>query len=119
MRLSYAIYRLKCTHAFGISRSSYDYYDRVFIYLEQDGLIGRGEAAPSERYNESVLKILERLRNRIILPKTVSDIDEVIELIDRYTIDLKSFRSACINALYDWWTQKNDIPLYDHFDRLL
>ncbi len=116
MRLSYTIYRLKCTHQFGISRSSYDYYDRVFIYLEQDGLIGRGEAAPSERYNESVPKILERLRNRIILPKIVSNIDEVIELIDRYTIDLKSFRSACINALYDWWTQKNDIPLYDYFN---
>ncbi len=116
MRLSYAIYRLKCTHPFGISRSSYDYYDRVFIYLEQDGLIGRGETAPSERYNESVPKILERLRNRIILPKAVSNIDEVVELIDRYTIDLKSFRSACINALYDWWTQKNNIPLYDHFN---
>ena len=116
MRLSYTIYRLKCTHPFGISRSSYDYYDRVFIYLEQDGLIGRGEAAPSERYNESVPKILERLRNRIIFPKIVSNIDEVIELIDRHAIDLKSFRSACINALYDWWTQKNNIPLYDYFN---
>ena len=72
MRLSYTTYRLKCTHPFGISRSSYDYYDRIFIYLEQDGFIGRGEAAPSERYNESIPQILERLKSKIILHSKIS-----------------------------------------------
>ncbi len=78
MRLSYTTYRLNCKHPFGISRSTYNYYDRVFIYLEQDGLIGRGEAAPSERYKESIPQILDRLKNKIILPDNVNNIDEVI-----------------------------------------
>ncbi len=116
MRLSYTTYRLKCTHPFGISRGSNDYYDRVFIYLEQDGFIGRGEAAPSERYNESVPQIFEILKNKIIFPQNVTDIDEVIEIFDRYTSGIKSFRSACINALFDWWSQKNNIPVYEHFN---
>ncbi len=115
MRLSYTTYRLGCTHPFGISRSSYDYYDRVFIYLEQDGFIGRGEAAPSERYNEYILQILKRLKNKIILPISVSNIDEVVEIIDGYTSDIKSLRSAFISALYDWWTQSNNISLYEYF----
>ncbi len=116
MRLSYTIYRLQCTHPFGISRSSHDYYDRVFIYLEQDGFIGRGEVAPSERYNESIPQILERLKNKIILPKNVTNVDEVIEIFDRYTDGIKSFRSACVNALFDWWTQKNNISLHEYFN---
>ncbi|MFC1593535.1 dipeptide epimerase, partial [Candidatus Neomarinimicrobiota bacterium] len=116
MRLSYTTYRLKCTHPFGISRSSYDYYDRIFIYLEQDGFIGRGEAAPTERYNESIPQILEILKNKITLPKDSININELIEIFDRYTKDIKSFRSACVNALYDWWTQKNNIPLHEYFN---
>jgi L-alanine-DL-glutamate epimerase-like enolase superfamily enzyme len=116
MRLSYTTYRLKCTHPFGISRSSYDYYDRIFIYLEQDGLVGRGEAAPSERYGESIPQILEKLKNKIILPEDVTNIDEVIGIFDRYTSNIKSFRAACVNALFDWWTQKNNISLHEYFN---
>jgi len=115
VRLSYTSYRLKCTHPFGIYRSTYNFYDRVFIYLEQDGFIGRGEAAPSERYNESVPQILEKLKNKIILSESVSSIDRVVELIDGFTLEIKSLRSAFINALYDWWTQKNNISFYDYF----
>jgi L-alanine-DL-glutamate epimerase-like enolase superfamily enzyme len=116
VRLSYTTYRLKCKHPFGIYRSSYDYYDRVFIYLEQDGLIGRGEAAPSERYSESVSQILELIINKITLPKHVTNLNKIIEIFDRYANDIKSLRSACVNALFDWWTQKNNIPLYNYFN---
>ena len=52
MKLSYTKYRIQCTHPFGISRSSHDHYDIVYLYLEHDGIIGRGEAAPSGRYDE-------------------------------------------------------------------
>jgi L-alanine-DL-glutamate epimerase-like enolase superfamily enzyme len=116
MRLSYTTYRLKCTHPFGISRSSFDYYNRIFIYLEQDSLIGRGEVAPSERYSESIPQILERLKTEIILPKVVTNIDEVIEIFNRFTSSIKSLRAACINALFDWWTQMNNISLHEYFN---
>ncbi len=116
MRLSYTTYRLKCTYPFGISRSSNDYYDRVFIYLEQGGFIGRGEAAPTERYNESISQIIECLKSKISLPENITNINEVIEIFNRYTSGIKSFRSACVNALFDWWTQKNNISLRDYFN---
>lgn len=116
MKLNYTTYRLQCTHLFGISRSSHDYYDRIFIYLEQDGFIGRGEAAPSERYNESIPQIAEILKDKILLPQVVTNINEVIEIFDSYTNGIKSFRSACINALFDWWTQKKKQPLFEFFN---
>ncbi|GIS57044.1 MAG: hypothetical protein CM1200mP1_09820 [Candidatus Neomarinimicrobiota bacterium] len=47
MNLTYTKYRIQCTHPFGISRSTHDYYDIIYLYLENDGLgFGRGEAAP-------------------------------------------------------------------------
>ncbi len=115
MVLKYATYRLKCIHPFKISRSSNSYYDRIFVYLEQDGLVGRGEAAPSERYNESVPQILDLLRNEIILPKNVIDIEELVILFTDYSQGIKALRSALISALYDWWAQKNEIAVTDYF----
>ena len=67
MKLSFTTYRIECTHPFGLSRSTHSYYDIVYIYLEHEGLIGRGEAAPSGRYNEFTKDILKILNNAISL----------------------------------------------------
>ncbi|MDG2367416.1 MAG: hypothetical protein P8M58_07595, partial [Candidatus Marinimicrobia bacterium] len=67
MKLSFTTYRIECTHPFGISRSSHNYYDIVYIYLENNGIIGRGEAAPSGRYNEFTENILALLNKGIDL----------------------------------------------------
>jgi len=115
MNFNYTTYRLKCIHPFGISRSTFDYYDRVFVYLAQDGFIGRGEAAPTERYNESIPQIVERLEKGIHIPKIISSIDEIIEVIDTQFDGIKSFRSALVNAALDWWTQKQGQTLYQYF----
>ena len=114
MKFSFTNYRLECTHPFGISRSSYNHYDRIFIYLEQDGLIGRGEAAPSERYNESIPQILERLRESVILPNKVQGIAEAINIFDKQFGNIKSLRAACVNAMYDWWAQKYCISVSEY-----
>lgn len=115
MNFSYTTYRLKCIHPFGISRSTFDYYDRVFVYLAQDGFIGRGEAAPTERYNESIPQIVKRLERGIHIPKIISSIDEIFEVIDTQFDGIKSFRSALVNAALDWWTQKQGQTLYQYF----
>lgn len=115
MVLNYTTYRLECIHPFKISRSSYDYYDRLFIYIEQDGLIGRGEAAPSERYGESIQQILDLLKHGFDLPKNVDDISELIDTISNRTKGINSLRSACINALIDWFTQKNNLSVTDYY----
>ena len=63
MNFSYKKFRIKCNHPFGISRSSHDHYDIVYLYLENNGFVGRGEAAPSDRYNESTDSIIRILEN--------------------------------------------------------
>jgi len=115
MNFSFTTYRLKCIHPFGISRSTFDYYDRVFVYFEQDGFIGRGEAAPTERYNESIPQIVARLEKGIHIPKNISNINEIIEVIDMQFDGIMSLRSALVNAALDWWTQEQRQPLYKYF----
>ena len=46
MEIQYTTYRINLKHSFGISRSSYDYYDIVYFYIVDGEIIGRGEAAP-------------------------------------------------------------------------
>jgi len=115
MVFGYTTYRLECIHPFTISRSSYNYYDRIFIYLEQDGIIGRGEAAPSERYGESFPQILNILKSEISLPENVNNIEELTGAFDEYSKSIKSLRSALICALLDWYAQKNDLSITDYF----
>ena len=42
---------------FAIARSSDDAFGRVVFEIEEDGFVGRGEAAPSERYGLSLIHI--------------------------------------------------------------
>jgi len=115
MNFSYTAYRLACTHPFGISRSTFNYYDRVLVYIEQDGFIGRGEAAPTERYNETIPQIVERLEEGITFPQNISNINEIIDFIDTQIDGIMSLRSAIVNAVLDWWSQKQGQPLYRYF----
>jgi len=72
MKLSFTTFRVNCTHPFGISRSSHDYYDIVYVYLKGEGIVGRGEAAPSARYNEFSKDIINILECGISLPDSMT-----------------------------------------------
>ncbi len=54
MKLTYEIIRLDLRHTWTIARGSSDYKENVIIRLEQDGVVGYGEAAPNTRYDETV-----------------------------------------------------------------
>ena len=58
MEIDFKVYRIELKHTFGISRSRNDWYDVILIYIIDESIIGRGEAAPSIRYNESPEKII-------------------------------------------------------------
>ena len=73
MEIEFRVYRIKLKHTFGISRSSNDWYDVILIYIIDENIIGRGEAAPSMRYNESPEKIISVLNNNIKLPEDCSN----------------------------------------------
>ena len=72
MKLSYTTYRIFLKHPFGISRSTNNWYDIVLVFLKDGDIIGRGEAAPSLRYNESTERILSILNKGVSFPETIS-----------------------------------------------
>ena len=116
MKFSFGTYRIECTHPFGISRSSHSFYDVVFIYLEHNGLIGRGEAAPSNRYNESTERILSVLNRGITVPDNMDDIHEFFNHFSSQCESIKALEVAFSMATLDLWCQIEGKPLYEYFN---
>ncbi len=113
MLLSFTTYRIILKHSFGISRSKNDWYDIVLIFLQDGKIIARGEAAPSLRYNESTAKILSVLNKGISFPEVKSDnFNEILNSVYPQLSNLKSLQAAFSMALWDWWSQKKNKPLY-------
>ena len=115
MNLKYTVNRIHCIHPFGISRSTHNYYDIVYVYIERDGIIGRGEAAPSDRYNESTDNILSVLKNGITLNEDMVKSNVFHEELVPQCNGLKSLEVAISMALLDWHSQTLGIPLYQFF----
>ena len=113
MKLNYSKFRIQLKHAFGISRSSNDWYDVAFIYLIDGNIIGRGEVAPSSRYNESIERILSILDKGVILPNNSKDREKIWSYIKPQLCGIKSLEAGFSMALWDWWSQINDAPLYE------
>ncbi|MEC9474747.1 MAG: dipeptide epimerase [Candidatus Neomarinimicrobiota bacterium] len=116
MQFHFETYRIECTHPFGISRSSHDYYDIVYVYLEHDGLLGRGEAAPSGRYNESTDRILSQLQTGINIPDSMEDPLVFSNQISSQCDNVKSLEVAFSMATLDLWCQMHQEPLYKYFN---
>ena len=115
MKLSFTQYDVRCIHPFGIARSSHEMYPEIFIYLEKDGLIGRGEASPSERYGESAELIIKTIEKGIDLPSQI----ESPELFEKSVLyqcgGLKALEVAFSMAYLDWWTQSQNMAMKDYF----
>jgi len=115
MKLSFTTFRVNCTHPFGISRSSHDYYDIVYVYLEGEGIVGRGEAAPSARYNEFTKDIINILECGISLPDSMDDPIAFSNSVLPQSKGIKSLEVALSMAILDWWCQKEGISLFEYF----
>ncbi len=116
MKFSFDTYRIECTHPFGISRSSHSFYDIVFVYLEHNGFIGRGEAAPSNRYNESTECILSALHKGITVPDNMDNIHEFFNHFSDQCEKIKALEVAFSMATLDLWCQIEGKPLYEYFN---
>ena len=113
MKIKFSTYRIKLNHSFGISRSSNDFYDIIYVYLIGSNIIGRGEAAPSLRYNESPEKILSVLKNGISLIDNFQSRDELWSFLKPQLMGISSLEAAVNMALWDWWGQKKNKAVYD------
>jgi len=116
MKLSFTTYRIHCTHPFGISRSTHAHYDIVYIYLEGEGITGRGEAAPSGRYDEFTDDILNVLKSGISLPESMSDPVAFSDIVLAQCKGIKALEVAFSMAILDWWCQMEAMPLYQYLD---
>ena len=110
MELKYSTYRIELVHSFNISRSKNSWYDITYIYLIDGDVIGRGEAAPSLRYNESSEQIYAIL-NEISLPQNKFNVNSLRKYIIQKLRGVKALESAFDMAILDWWGQKNKITV--------
>ena len=113
MELNFTKYRINLKHSFGISRSSNDWYDVAFVFIKDNGIIGRGEAAPSKRYGESINDIIKVLESGIFFPKNNYDRESLWKHIKPQLGSLKSLEVAFNMAIWDWWGQKQKKPIYE------
>ncbi len=113
MNLSFKYYELKLLHTFTISRSSKSVEPSVIIELEHDGIIGYGEAAPSERYGETPETVMNFLRS--VNLKSFDEpfqLDEILSYVHKLTPGNTSAKAAIDIALHDWIGKKLQIPLW-------
>ena len=115
MELSFTTFRINCTHPFGISRSTHDYYDIVYVYLKSEGFVGRGESAPSARYNESTKNIIDILEGGISLPEALTDPIKFSNHVLPQAKSLKALEVALSMAILDLWCQKEGISICEYF----
>ena len=86
----------------------------VYVYLNHDGILGRGEAAPSGRYNEFTNDILNILDGGIDLQETIVDPLEFSEHVFSQCGGIKALEVAFSMAILDWWCQKERISVYEY-----
>ena len=113
MRLKYHPIDLQLQHTFTISRSSKNISESVIVELEQDGIVGIGEAAPSERYGETrktVIDFLKKIDTSIF--NDPFQIDEILNYIENIDNGNTSAKAAIDIALHDWIGKKLGLPLW-------
>ena len=112
MEIKYAKYRIRLKHSFGISRSANKWYDILYVFLVDGDIIGRGEAAPSSRYQESISQIETIIKKGITLPEDLSSKDKIWEHISSQVSGIVSLKAAFNMAIWDWWGKKQKLPLH-------
>lgn len=87
-------------------------YSTLFLEIEEGGIIGRGEAAPSTRYGETVSSLLlqfDKIQQRI-------EHYSVKELFVYSSLLTPAARTTLEIACLDWLAQTADQPLYEFLD---
>jgi L-Ala-D/L-Glu epimerase len=92
---------------FAIARSAADAFERVILELEEDGAVGRGEAAPTRYYGQDAASVAEALRN-LEIPDPW-DIEGALAHNDGMPT---TARTALDSALHDLAAKRLGVPLY-------
>ena len=117
MKLDSKIYELRLKHTFGISRSSHDIQRTLIVKLEQDGLIGYGEAVENSYYGftvEKMLAELEKLRT-IIENFHLKNVEEFWGFLKEYLDDNRFLLCAIDIAANDLFGKIHGQPMYKYW----
>ncbi len=116
MKLSTRRYDLRLRHTFTIARGSSDVDPVVLVTLEDDGITGYGEAAPSERYGEDVGSVEVFLQQLdMSLFEDPFRLEDILRAVDRTREGNSAAKAAIDIALHDWVAKKLNIPLYTYW----
>lgn len=116
MKITFSSYDLKLRHTFTIARSSRDISPVVFVELEQDGIVGFGEAAPSRRYGETVETVMSFLR-ALDLSRFESpfQLESILDYVEKSAPGNTSAKAAIDIALHDWIGKNLGVPLHRYW----
>jgi L-Ala-D/L-Glu epimerase len=116
MKLSVQPVDLQLKHPFTIARGTRNTVPTVHLTLEHDGIVGYGEASPSNRYGESQDTVLSYLRNVDL--SDFSDpfqIEDILHFVDRLAAGNAAAKASVDIALHDWVGKRLGIPLWKLF----
>ncbi|MDD4857404.1 MAG: dipeptide epimerase [Candidatus Krumholzibacteria bacterium] len=113
MRISLARIRLELAHTFRIARSADQYRESVIVRLEDGGLDGLGEAAPSPRYGQSAESAERALAS--LDAAALEPAEQIEDVLGRAAALLKGEKAALAAvdmALHDLLGKRLGSPLY-------
>lgn len=113
MKLRYNYYELELIHTFTIARGSEVLDPCIIVEIEHDGIIGYGEAAPSDRYGENKQTVIEFLKKvRLEQFKEPFQLEEILDYVDNIAPHNTSAKAAVDIALHDWLGKRFGVPLW-------
>jgi L-Ala-D/L-Glu epimerase len=102
---------LRLRHTFRIARGASDVRDNLLVEIEEDGLVGRGEAAPIKRYREdqeSAARAVTEMAGRLHGTHAFADAAR------RAAVPGQSSAETAVDvALHDLAAQRCGVPLYE------
>ncbi len=114
--LTWSVVELRLRHLFTIARGSRSVVPTVIVRLSAGGVTGLGEASPLARYGESVESVARFLATAgKELDGDPTNIDGLLDRIDRLGTGNPSARAAVDIALHDWAGKRRGVPLWKYF----
>lgn len=113
MRITYHHINLQLRHTFTIARSSRDVEPCIIVELEHDGIVGLGEAAPSDRYGETP-ETVDAFLNTVHLEQFDDPfhLEEILTHVHGRALGNTAAKAAIDISLHDWIGKKLGIPLW-------
>jgi L-Ala-D/L-Glu epimerase / N-acetyl-D-glutamate racemase len=107
LQTSVKIVKVHTRRTFAIARSSADVFERVVFEIEEDGVTGRGEAAPTGYYGQDAAGVAAALES-----VGVDDPWDIEGTLARNGRIPPSALTALDNALHDLAAKRLDVPVY-------